>query len=162
MQAIEQVRQKNEALAGEVAVRTEANPALRLAILTCMDARIDLFGALGLEAGQAHILRNAGGVVTDDVIRSLAISQRRLGTREVMVVQHTRCGMQTITDDEFTAELVRDTGSSPPFAVRAFSDLEASVQDSVRSLRDSPFLVHRDAIRGFVYDVESHRLREVT
>ncbi len=140
----------------------EARPALGLAIVTCMDARLDLFGALGLSPGQVHILRNAGGVVTDDVIRSLVISQRRLGTREVMVIQHTRCGMQAITDEELADELRLETGEEPNFTARAFTDLEASVRESVQMLRSSPFLLHRDAIRGFVYDVGDHHLREVT
>jgi carbonic anhydrase len=161
MEAIKRLVEHNQAVAGELAGGGDARPALRLAIVTCMDARLDLFSALGLALGEAHIVRNAGGVVTDDVIRSLAISQRALGTREVMVIQHTGCGMLSITEDEFRAELARDAGVEPPFDAHAISDLEAGVRESVRLLRSTPFLAHRDAVRGFVYDVEAHRLREV-
>jgi carbonic anhydrase len=160
VEAIERLISHNQARPA-AADDAPAAPARRLAIVTCMDARLDLFGALGLEVGEAHILRNAGGLVTDDMLRSLAISQRKLGTREVMVIQHTSCGMQGITDEEFRAELVRDTGVEPPFAALAFTDLEASVRRSVERLAESPFLPHRDAVRGFVYDVETHQLREV-
>jgi carbonic anhydrase len=126
-----------------------------------MDARLDLFGVLGLQIGDAHVLRNAGGVVTDDVIRSLSISQRKLGTREVMVVQHTGCGMLTITDDGFKAEVEADTGLRPTWSVEALTDTDADLCQSVRRVRTSPFLPHRDRVRGFVYDVATHRLREV-
>jgi len=160
MQSIERLLAHNVGLSSEAAP-TAAPPTLRLAIVTCMDARIDLFGALGLALGEAHILRNAGGAITDDVIRSLAISQRKLGTREVMVIQHTKCGMQSITDEEFRDELERDAGLPPPFTAEAFVDLEANLRESMRRLRESPFLSHRDAIRGFVYDVDTHELREV-
>jgi carbonic anhydrase len=138
-----------------------ARPSRRLAVVTCMDCRIDLEAALGLQPGEAHVLRNAGGVVTDDVIRSLAISQRRLGTREVTLVHHTECGMQTLTDDGFRAELREETGIAPPFAIESFDNLEADLRQSVLRVRRSPFLPHRDAVRGFVYDVATHRLREV-
>ncbi len=140
---------------------TDARPRRRVAIVACMDARLDLFGALGLEPGDAHVLRNAGGAVTDDVIRSLAISQRKLGTREVMLVHHTDCGMTTITDDGFRAELARDTGIAPAFAIESFQDVAADVRQSLLRVRHSPFLPHRDQVRGFVYDVEHHRLVEV-
>jgi len=139
----------------------DSAPTRRVAVVTCMDARLDVYAALGLQTGEAHVLRNAGGVVSDDVIRSLAISQRRLGTREVMVVHHTRCGMQTLTDDEFREELLRETGTTPPFAIESFADLEDDVRQSVLRVRRSPFLAHRDQVRGFVYDVDSHLLREV-
>jgi carbonic anhydrase len=137
----------------------DARPTRGLAIVTCMDARIDVLALLGLSAGEAHVLRNAGGVVTEDVIRSLAISQRRLGTREVMVIAHTDCGMQLITDQDFEAELEQDAGVGPDFAIEAFADLDASVRESVRRIRESPFVL--DAVRGFVYDVRTHLLREV-
>ncbi len=140
---------------------TDARPRRRIAIVACMDARLDLFAALGLQPGDAHLLRNAGGVVTDDVIRSLAISQRRLGTREVMLVHHTDCGMTTITDDGFRAELERDTGIAPAFAIESFQDAAADVRQSLARVRRSPFLPHRDDVRGFVYDVDRHRLDEV-
>jgi carbonic anhydrase len=139
----------------------EIRPARRLAIVTCMDSRLDVFAALGLRDGEAHILRNAGGVITDDVIRSLAVSQRRLGTREVMLIHHTDCGMQTLTDDGFRAELQEATGVAPAFAIESFSDLDADVRQSILRVRRSEFIPHRDAVRGFVYDVDSHRLREI-
>lgn len=139
----------------------DVRPRRALAIVTCMDARLDVFAALGLQWGDAHILRNAGGVITEDVIRSLAVSQRRLGTREVMLIHHTDCGMQTITDDGFRSELQRETGLAPSFAIESFTDVDADVQQSILRVRHSPFLLHRDVVRGFVYDVDSHRLREV-
>ena len=136
-------------------------PSLQLAIVTCMDSRLNVFAALGLNDGEAHVLRNAGGVITDDVIRSLAISQRRLGTREVMLIHHTDCGMQTLTDDGFRAELQEATGVAPAFAIESFSDVESDVRKSILRVRRSAFLLHRDQVRGFVYDVDSHRLDEV-
>jgi carbonic anhydrase len=138
-----------------------AQPSRQLAVVTCMDCRIDVLAALGLEIGEAHVLRNAGGVVTDDVIRSLAISQRRLGTREVMLVHHTQCGMQTLSEDGFRAELQEATGTAPPFAIESFTDLDADVRQSILRICRSPFLLHRNAVRGFVYEVESGELREV-
>jgi carbonic anhydrase len=126
-----------------------------------MDSRLDVFAALGLQDGEAHVLRNAGGVITDDVIRSLAISQRRLGTREVMLIHHTDCGMQKITDDGFRNELMETAGVTPAFAIESFTDLDADVRQSILRVRRSPFLPHRDRVRGFVYDVDDHRLREV-
>jgi carbonic anhydrase len=139
----------------------DLHPARALAIVTCMDSRLNVFAALGLRDGDAHVLRNAGGVITDDVIRSLAISQRLLGTREIMLVHHTDCGMQKITDDGFRAELQAATGVAPAFAIESFVDLEADVRQSILRIARSPFLVHRHA-RGFVYDVDTHRLSEVT
>jgi carbonic anhydrase len=138
----------------------DVKPSLRLAIVTCMDARLDVFAALGLEGGQAHILRNAGGVITDDVIRSLAISQRRLGTDQVILIHHTDCGMQLITDDGFRAELQDATGMAPPFAIESFTDVENDVRQSIRRVRHSPFLLHR-RVRGFVYDVDTGALKEI-
>ena len=126
-----------------------------------MDSRLDVFAALGLGDGEAHVLRNAGGVITDDVIRSLAISQRRLGTREVMLIHHNDCGMQKITDDGFRMELQETTGIAPAFAIESFADVEEDVRQSILRVRRSPFLPHRDVVRGFVYDVDTHRLREV-
>jgi len=127
-----------------------------------MDSRLDIFAALGLKEGEAHILRNAGGVVTDDVIRSLAISQRRLGTTEIMLVHHTDCGMEKITDDGFRAELLRSTGMTPAFAIESFKDVDADVRQSIERIRRSVFLPHRDHVRGFVYESDTGRLREVT
>jgi carbonic anhydrase len=139
----------------------DIEPSRRLAIVTCMDSRLDVFAALGLGDGEAHVLRNAGGVITDDVIRSLAISQRRLGTEAVMLVHHSDCGMQKIGDDSFRAELQEATGVAPSFAIESFSDLDADVRQSILRVRRSPFLPHRDQVRGFVYDVDNRRLREV-
>ena len=138
----------------------DVRPARALAVVTCMDSRLDVFAALGLRDGDAHILRNAGGVITDDVIRSLAVSQRLLGTREIMLVHHSDCGMQKLTDDGFRAELQAATGVAPAFAIESFVDLEADVRQSILRIARSPFLLHREA-RGFVYDVDTHRLGEV-
>jgi carbonic anhydrase len=126
-----------------------------------MDARIDVHRILGLREGEAHILRNAGGVVTEDMIRSLTISQRLLGTREIMLIHHTDCGMLTFRDDDVKDRIQAEIGIRPPFAFEAFSDLEEDVRQSIRRLQASPFLPHKDAIRGFVYDVRTGRLREV-
>jgi carbonic anhydrase len=140
----------------------DLHPTRRLAIVTCMDSRLDVFAALGLMDGEAHILRNAGGVITDDVIRSLAISQRKLGTREVMLIHHTDCGMQKLTDDGFRAELQAATGVAPAFAIESFVDADVDVRQSILRVRRSEFIPHRDVVRGFVYDVDTHRLHEVT
>ena len=140
----------------------DVHPSKRLAIVTCMDSRIDVFAVLGLENGEAHILRNGGGVITDDVIRSLAISQRKLGTREVMLIHHTDCGMQKLTDDGFRAELQAATGTAPAFAIESFTDPEADVRQSILRVRRSDFVPHRDVVRGFVYDVDTRLLHEVT
>jgi carbonic anhydrase len=139
----------------------DVRPSRQLAIVTCMDSRLDVFAALGLADGEAHVLRNAGGVITDDVIRSLAVSQRRLGTREVMLIHHTDCGMQTLTDDGFRAELQEATGVAPAFAIESFGDVDADVRQSILRVRRSAFLPHRDRVRGFVYDVDTHRLGEI-
>ena len=139
----------------------DVRPTLNLAIVTCMDSRLDVFSALGLENGQAHVLRNAGGVITDDVIRSLAISQRRLGTREIALIHHTDCGLQLITDDGFRAELQEATGMAPSFAIESFTDVEADVRQSIARVRHSPFLPYRDKVRGFLYDVDSGELVEI-
>ncbi len=140
----------------------DIRPARALAIVTCMDSRLNVFDALGLQEGDAHVLRNAGGVITDDMIRSLTISQRLLGTREVMLMHHTDCGMQKLSDDGFRAELQADTGVAPEFAIESFTDLDAAVRQSILRVQRSVFLPHRDRVRGFVYDVDTHRLREVT
>ena len=126
-----------------------------------MDSRLDVFAALGLDHGEAHVLRNAGGVITDDVIRSLAVSQRRLGTREIMLIHHDDCGMQKLTDDGFRNELREATGVAPAFAIESFTDVETDVRQSILRVRRSAFVPHRDEVRGFVYDVDTHRLREV-
>jgi len=136
-------------------------PARRVAVVACMDARIETGRLLGLEEGDAHVIRNAGGVVTDDVIRSLAISQRLLGTTEIVLIHHTDCGMLTFSDDAVKADIERETGLRPPFALEAFSDLEEDVRQSIRRIEASPYIPSRDKVRGFVYDVRSGRLNEV-
>jgi carbonic anhydrase len=162
MSVIDELLANNASFAASLPKRQlEVQPSRRLAVVTCMDSRLDVFAALGLKEGEAHVLRNAGGVITDDAIRSLAISQRRLGTREVMLIHHDDCGLQKITDDGFRAELQGATGVAPAFAIESFTDVEADVRQSVLRVRRSPFLPHRDQVRGFVYDVETHRLREV-
>jgi carbonic anhydrase len=127
-----------------------------------MDARLDLFSMLGLNIGDAHIIRNAGGVVTADVIRSVAISQRLLGTREVMLIHHTGCGLLNVTDEEFREQVKADTGLKPDWAVEAFTDLDEDVRESIARIRANPFVPHKDSVRGFVFDVKSGELREVT
>jgi carbonic anhydrase len=141
--------------------RLDVSPVLQLAIVACMDSRVDVFAALGLREGDAHVLRNAGGVVTDDVVRSLAISQRRLGTTRIMLVHHTDCGMLRLTDDGFRAELQESAGMAPSFAIESFTDVDADVRQSIVRIRRSPFLEHREDVRGFVYDPDTGRLREV-
>ena len=136
-------------------------PAKKLAILACMDARLHVSKILGLREGDAHVIRNAGGVVTDDAIRSLAISQRLLGTEEIILIHHTDCGMLTFKDDEVKAQIEKDTGIRPPFALEAFPNLEADVRQSIARLKVSPFIPKKDKIRGFVYDVKTGRLSEV-
>jgi carbonic anhydrase len=137
-------------------------PSKRVAVLACMDARLIPSRVLGLNEGEAHILRNAGGVVTDDAIRSLAISQNLLGTEEIILLHHTDCGMLTFTDEEFAAKLEDEAGQRPEWSADAFSDLEGDVRDSLARLKESPFIPNKDSIRGFVYDVKSGELREVT
>ena len=137
-------------------------PAKHVAIVACMDARLDPARALGLEEGDAHVIRNAGGAVTDDAIRSLAISQRLLGTDEIILIHHTGCGMLTFTDDELKAQIAEETGVRPHFAIEAFSDLEADVLQSIARIKASPFVPKKDHIRGFVYDVETGKLQEVS
>lgn len=139
-----------------------ARPAKAVAVVACMDARLIPTRVLGLHEGDAHVIRNAGGAVTDDVIRSLIISQRLLGTREIMLIHHTDCGMLTFRDDELKRQIQADTGIRPPFSFEAFPDLEEDVRQSIARLKASPFLPHTDQVRGFVYEVESGRLREVT
>jgi carbonic anhydrase len=162
MDAIDELLSNNKSFADSLPERhLDVRPSRELAIVTCMDSRLDVFAALGLGDGEAHVLRNAGGVVTDDVIRSLAISQRLLGTREVMLIHHTDCGMEKISDDGFRAELREQTGVAPAFAIESFGDVEADVRQSILRVRRSVFLPNRDSVRGFVYDVDDHRLREV-
>jgi carbonic anhydrase len=135
-------------------------PALRLAVLTCMDSRLDLFGALGLDLGQAHLIRNAGGIATDDAVRSLLLSQRLLGTRSIMVVHHSRCGLEAFEEDELQAELEASLGQRAPFRLGAYRDVDADVRATVATLRQSPFVDTSD-VRGFVFNVDDGDLREV-
>ena len=137
-------------------------PALKTAVVACMDARLNVFGALGLTEGDAHVIRNAGGVVTDDAIRSLAISQRLLGTEEIILIHHTGCGMLTFTDDDFRSAIEKDTGIRPPWSPESFPDLDADVRQSIARIKASPFIPNKDAVRGFVYEIETGRLREVS
>jgi len=137
-------------------------PGKKVAVVACMDARLNVYGMLGLSEGDAHVIRNAGGVVTDDVIRSLLISQRLLGTREVVLIHHTDCGMLTFTDDEIKAAVHADIGLKPHFALEAFGDLDTDVCQSIARIAASPFVPDKSSIRGFVYDVATGKLREVT
>jgi carbonic anhydrase len=137
-------------------------PAKRVAIVACMDARLNPYGLLGLREGDAHVILNAGGVITEDEIRSLSISQRLLGTEEIMLIHHTDCGMLTFGDDDFRQQVQEETGVKPQWAAEAFDDLEADVRQSIARIKSSPFIPRKDQVRGFVYEVESGRLREVT
>ncbi len=137
-------------------------PAKKAAVVACMDARLNVYGALGITEGDAHVIRNAGGVVTDDAIRSLAISQRLLGTEEIILIHHTGCGMLTFTDDDFRASIEKDTGIKPAWAAETFPDLDADVRQSIARVKASPFIPNKDSVRGFVYEVETGRLREVS
>ena len=137
-------------------------PGRKVAVVACMDARLNVYGMLGLREGDAHVIRNAGGVITDDEIRSLAISQRLLGTEEIILIHHTDCGMLTFKDDDFKAAIEQDTGIKPEWAAEAFSDLDADVRQSIARIKASPFVPNKDSIRGFVYEVETGRLREVS
>src|SRR3982751_6452683 len=137
-------------------------PGKNVAVVACMDARLNPYGLLGLQEGDAHVIRNAGGVVTDDEIRSLAISQRLLGTEEIILIHHTDCGMLTFTDDDFKRSVQEETGIKPEWAAEAFSDLDEDVRQSIARIKASPFIPKKDQIRGFVYDVHDGRLREVT
>jgi carbonic anhydrase len=137
-------------------------PARHVAVVACMDARLDVLRMLGLAEGEAHVIRNAGGAITDDAIRSLAISQRLLGTTEIILVHHADCGMLTFTDDAFRADIQADTGIRPPWAPEAFDDPAGDVRQSLARVRTNPFLPHTDAVRGFVFDVATGKLNEVT
>src|SRR6202453_2329704 len=160
MSATDQYLKNNEAYAAGFSGPLPLPPASHVAVVACMDARLNVYGVLGLREGDAHVIRNAGGVVTDDVIRSLAISQRLLGTDEIILIHHTDCGMLTFTDDEVKAQIAADTGIRPPFALEAFPDLDDDVRQSIARIKASPFLPHKD-VRGFVYEVEKGTLREV-
>jgi len=136
-------------------------PGKQVAVLACMDARLNVYGMLGIAEGDAHVIRNAGGIATDDAIRSLVISQRLLGTREIVLIHHTDCGMLTFRDDELREAIRKDVGFKPHFALESFGDLEEAVRESIARIKASPFVPHKDSIRGFVYDVASGKLNEV-
>jgi carbonic anhydrase len=162
MSVTDELLQNNEAYAesfdkGDLPL----TPAKGLAVVACMDARLNVHGMLGLQDGDAHVIRNAGGVITDDEIRSLAISQRLLGTREVILIHHTDCGMLTFSDDELKQQIQDDVGIKPHFPMESFTDLENDVRQSIARIQASPFIPHKDSVRGFVYEVETGRLREV-
>jgi carbonic anhydrase len=162
MSATDELLRNNEAYASSF---TKGDlplpPAKKVAVLACMDARVNPYGLLGLKEGDAHVIRNAGGVVTDDEIRSLAISQRLLGTEEIILVHHTDCGMLTFTDDQFKRQIQDEVGIKPAWAAEAFEDLDEDVRQSIARIKASPFIRHKHSVRGFVYDVSTGRLREV-
>ncbi len=161
MSAVDDYANNNEQYALTHAGGVPGRPSKRIAVVACMDARMSVFPMLGMRDGEAHVLRNAGGVVTDDVVRSLVISQRLLGTREIMLIHHTDCGMQTTTEDEFKRAVEAETGIRPSWAVESFGDAEQDVRQSIARLMASPFIPHKDAIRGFVFDVDTGKLNEV-
>ncbi len=162
MSGTDELLKNNQRYAASYRGNLPSPPARGVAVIACMDARLNVYGILGLAEGDAHVLRNAGGAVTDDEIRSLAISQRLLGTREIVLIHHTDCGMLTFTDDDFKASIEADTGIRPPWAAEAFGDLDSDVRQSIARIKASPFVPHTDAVRGFVFDVETGRLREVS
>ena len=163
MTATDELLQNNEAYAASFdKAELPLPPGRKVAIVACMDARLNVYGALGLAEGDAHVIRNAGGVVTDDAIRSLVISQRLLGTEEIILIHHTGCGMLTFSDDEFRDAVEQDTGIKPEWAAESFSDLESDVRQSIARVKASPFIPRKDSVRGFVYEVETGKLREVS
>ena len=161
MSAVDDYVKNNEEYVRAHDAGVSGKPTRHVAVVACMDSRLNVPALLGLGDGEAHVLRNAGGVVTDDVVRSLALSQRLLGTREIMLIHHTNCGMQKTTEDKFKSEVEGDTGIRPPWAVETFSDAEQDVRRSIGRLTLSPFIPHKDAIRGFVFDVATGKLNEV-
>ena len=162
MSATDELLTNNDEYAGTFTGPLPLPPSKHVAVLACMDARLDVYRILGLGGGEAHVIRNAGGVVTDDAIRSLAISQRLLGTKEIILIHHTDCGMLTFTDDEFKRAIEDEIGIKPQWAAEAFPDLEADVRQSLRRIEASPFVTKHESLRGFVFDVASGRLSEVT
>ena len=161
MSAVDHLVHENERYVKTFPGARPTRPKLRLAVLTCMDSRLDLFGALGLEIGDAHLIRNAGGIPTDDALRSLALSQRALGTREIVVIHHTQCGMDGFDDEAFRAQLEAESGQAPPWRVTGFTDLYEDTRRSVQTVRECPWLLHRDEVRGFVFDVATATITEV-
>jgi carbonic anhydrase len=161
MSVTDELLARNKRYAESFPGRRPSPPEMHLAVVSCMDARVDVYGVLGLEVGDAHVIRNAGGVVTDDVIRSLVISQRELGSEEIIIIHHTECGMLTFSDDEMKSAIEKDTGIRPPWATEAFTDLDADVRQSIARVKKNPFVPRTDQIRGFVYDIATGLLREV-
>ncbi len=161
MSVTDQYLKNNEVYAAQFSGPLPLPPAGHVAVVACMDARLNVYGILGLREGEAHVIRNAGGVVTDDEIRSLAISQRLLGTTEIILIHHTDCGMLTFTDDEFKRSVQDETGIKPEWAAEAFTDLDEDVRQSIARIKASPFIPHKDAVRGFVFDVATGKLNEV-
>ena len=161
MSAVDVFLQNNEQYVRADDAGVPGKPTRHVAVVACMDSRMNVPALLGLGDGEAHLLRNAGGVITDDMVRSLTISQRLLGTREIMLIHHTDCGMKKTTEDEFKAAVEADTGIRPPWAVETFADAEQDVRQSIGRLKSSPFIPHKDAIRGFVFDVATGKLNEV-
>ncbi len=157
----DELLENNTAYAADYTPDRPLAPKRQLAVVSCMDSRLDIFALLGLEIGDAHIMRNAGGVVTDDMIRSLTISQRKLGTREIILIHHTDCGALTFTDDELRNQLLKETGLKPTWTPESFVDLDADLRQSMERIRRSPFLVDTTQVRGFVFDVHTGLLREV-
>jgi len=162
MTATDELLANNERYAESFAGALPLPPSRHLAVVACMDARLNVYGILGLQDGEAHVIRNAGGVVTDDEIRSLTISQRLLGTQEIILIHHTDCGMLTFTDDDFKASIQKDTGIKPEWAAEAFPDLDEDVRQSIARIKASPFIPHKESVRGFVFDVATGKLREVS
>ena len=162
MSATDDLIANNRRYAESFPAEPPGKPSRGVAVVACMDARMDVYALLGLAPGEAHVIRNAGGAVTEDALRSLTVSQRHLGTTEVVLIHHTKCGMQTFTDDEFKAEVAAETGIRPPWATEVFTDADADVRQSIARVRACPFLPHTDAVRGFVYDVSAGLLREVS
>jgi carbonic anhydrase len=162
MSATEEYLANNDRYAQAFAGPLPLPPSRQVAVVACMDARLNVYAILGLNEGEAHVIRNAGGVITDDEIRSLAISQRLLGTREIILIHHTDCGMLTFTDDAFKRAIQDETGIKPAWSAEAFPDLDEDVRQSIARIQASPFIPHQDAIRGFVFDVATGKLNEVS
>jgi carbonic anhydrase len=162
MSAIDHLIHANDSYVTTFPGARPLRPKLRMTVIACMDSRLDLFGALGLEIGDAHLIRNGGGVITDDVLRSLALSQRAMGTREVVILHHTECGMINLDDEAFRAELAAESGVTPTWDVPGFTDIYAETRRSIEQVRTCPWLPHRDDVRGFVFDVQTAKIDEVS
>jgi carbonic anhydrase len=162
MSVTDEYLKNNEAYAGNFHGPLPLPPSKHVAVVACMDARLDVYRILGLGDGEAHVIRNAGGVITDDEIRSLAISQRLLGTKEIILIHHTDCGMLTFTDDDFKRDIQTEVGIKPGWAAESFSDLEEDVRQSLRRIATSPFVTKHESLRGFIFDVATGKLNEVT